>query len=35
MFAIIGRHPDCLLDDTPLDDLIEDIAQAVLKGVNQ
>ena len=33
-FEVIMRHGDCLQDDVPLDDLIEDIAQAILKGVN-
>lgn len=32
-FRVMTRHPDCLLDDVPLDELLEDIAQAILKGV--
>ncbi len=28
-FNILSRHPDCLKDDTPLEDLIEDIATAI------
>jgi ABC-type ATPase involved in cell division len=32
-FAIIGRHPNVLLDDEPLDDLLEDIAQAIVNGL--
>ena len=32
-FRILGRHPDCLLDDTALDGLLEDIAQAILAGI--
>lgn len=32
-FRVLARHPDCLLDDTVLDDLLEDIAQAILTGV--
>lgn len=33
-FRILGRHPDCLLDDTVLGDFLEDIAQAILTGVS-
>lgn len=28
-FAILTKHPNCLRDDVPLDDLIEDIAAAL------
>lgn len=28
-FSIVTRHPNVLLDDEPLDDLIEDIASAL------
>lgn len=33
-FGILRKHPDCLQDDVVLDELLEDIAQAVLAGVN-
>lgn len=33
-FRVLTKHPDCLLDDTVLDDLLEDIAQAILTGVD-
>lgn len=29
-FKILTAHPECLQDDTPLQDLIEDIALAIV-----
>jgi hypothetical protein len=29
-FTILIRHPDCLRDDVSLNDLIEEIAQAII-----
>ena len=31
-YKILTRHPTCLADDEPLDDLIEDIACAIESG---
>jgi hypothetical protein len=31
-FSILTHHPDCLRDDVSLNDLIEEIAQAIVSG---
>ena len=34
-FNILTRHPTCLTDDMPLNDLIDDIADAIDKAGEQ